>query len=170
MTFIIMHTMRRTLVVSVVLAAGLILLLASRVHAQEPARFEVLAGGIIGCVESCLYGVDIGGTGWLLDYLGGSVRVHKMFNRYVPAIVDLTVRYRGFTGSGRNLEVDIGFGRSLPLGAHYRSGWSGELLIGVRPYDRVGFKFGGGIETLNPRTTYGTGGFWRVSFLASVRP
>ena len=80
------------------------------------------------------------------------------------------VRYRGYAEGSRNVEIDIGFGRSFPVDAHYDGGWSGELLIGFRPYERVGFKVGGGIETLNPRTSLGIGGFWRVSFLASIRP
>lgn len=168
MALLMLSAIRRKLVAPVFLATCLMPAFASRGYAQEASRFELLAGGIMGCVESCAYGLDVGGTGWLIEHLGGSARIHKF--QELPATVDLMVRFRGFTVGTKSVEVDIGFGRSFPMDDHYRGGWSGEFLIGIRPYDRVGFKVGGGVETLGPRTSRGVGGFWRVSFLASIRP
>ena len=132
----------------------------------EPAHFEILVGGSpFGCgnITECGFGgiLDGGATGWLTEHIGVSARARSAFLMGGgPHWAEVLVRTRWVAGNDR--EVDIGFGRGFFY--EIEPSWKGEVMVGFRPYDRVGFKVGGEYGRYSGDSTI------LVSFLVVVRP
>lgn len=136
----------RALAVGIITAAWFALPMSSPVAAQQaPARFEILAGLTpFGCSEGCGAGVvlDGGATGWLMERLGVSGRLRGDVPDGISGRAELLLRTRAFVGESRAIEVDLGVGRGFPIDDFYDHSWKAEVLVGFRPYSRVGFKVG----------------------------
>ena len=104
-----------------------------------PSRLD-LSGGVIGGLTR-VYAVQFGATAWPLERLGLSARAGSTGG---TPWLDLMIRHRGFVREERDVEIDFGVGRGIFFDDRYHHSWTVDMLVGVRPYDRVGFKFGGG--------------------------